>query len=80
MSVCELYVMTWAYGSRIFAIHAVFRTVAVTTIWFAIPEWRVLLIPVVVALAYLVTILAIPALRRRWLKLQGDERDVVSAA
>jgi len=76
----DFYVMTWAFGTRIFGLHAAFRTVAVTVIWFAFPEWRVLLIPIVVAVAYLVTIVAIPTLRRRWLKLQGDATDVVSAA
>ena len=76
----DFYVMTWAFGSRVFGLHAAFRTVVVTVIWFAFPEWRVFLIPVVVALAYLVTILAVPSLRRRWLKLQGNKTDGVSAA
>jgi hypothetical protein len=64
----DFYVMSWAFGSRLFGLHATLRTVAVTVIWFALPEWRTSVLPVVVATAYLTTVVLIPPLRRQWLK------------
>jgi hypothetical protein len=70
----DFYLMTWAFGSRLFGLHAAFRTVAVTIIWFALPEWRASAIPLTVAMAYLVTVVLIPPLLRRWLKEQAAIR------
>ena len=67
----DFYVMTWAFGSTIFGIHAALRTAGVSVIWFVFPEGRSLLIPILVAFAYLVTVLAIPILRRAWLRRNG---------
>ena len=66
----DFYLMTWAFGSRLFGVHAALRTVVVTVIWFALPQWRASVIPVAVALAYFVTVILIPPLRRQWLKEQ----------
>lgn len=64
----DFYVMSWAYGSSLFWIHAAVRVVAVSGIWFLLPDWRLPLIPAVIALLYLLTILAIPVMRKRWLR------------
>ena len=74
MAICyclDFYVMTWAFGSRLFGLHAALRTLAVTIVWFALPEWRASALPIVVAVAYLVTVLLIPPLLRQWLKQQA---------
>jgi hypothetical protein len=63
----DFYVMSWAFGSRLFILHATIRTVAVTIIWFMLPAWRMILIPLVVALFYLITVLLIPPMRRKWM-------------
>jgi len=71
MAICycvDFYVMTWAFGSPLFALHAAIRTLLVSVVWFALPEWRVLAIPLIVAAAYLVTAVLIPPLNRRFLK------------
>ncbi len=67
----DFYVMTWAFGSRLFGLHAALRTLVVTVIWFALPRWRASVLPLVVAMAYLVTVILIPPLRRQWLKEQA---------
>jgi len=67
----DFYVMTWAFGTPLFILHAAFRTLAVTVIWFAWPEWRTSAIPAVVAFAYLVTVILLPLLHRRWLRNQS---------
>jgi hypothetical protein len=69
----DFYLMSWAFGSPLFAIHATIRTVAVTAIWFAYPTLRAWLIPVVVAAAYAVTVVLSPVLRARWLHAQSRE-------
>lgn len=63
----DFYVMTWAFGAALFALHAVARTLAVTVIWVAFPMSRLTLIPIVVAGFYFGTVLLLPPLRRRWL-------------
>ena len=63
--------MTWAFGSPLFGLHAALRTLAVTMIWFALPEWRASALPLVVAMVHLVTVVLIPPLLRRWLKEQA---------
>ena len=63
----DFYVMTWAFGSPLFGIHAAARVVLVTVIWFAQPGWRKIVLPATVASAYLATIILIPLLRRKWL-------------
>ncbi len=65
----DFYVMTWAFGSPLFGIHAAVRVVVVSIIWFTIPDWREIAIPAVVALAYLTTLVLIPILRGRWLDI-----------
>ena len=64
----DFYVMSWAFGSAIFGLHAAARTVAVTVIWVAFPASRLVLIPIVVAALYLGTVVLISILRRRWIK------------
>jgi hypothetical protein len=63
----DFYVMTWAFGSPLFGIHAAARVVSVTVIWFALPDWREIVLPAAVAFAYLATVILIPILRRKWL-------------
>jgi hypothetical protein len=76
----DFYLMTWAFGSPVFGLHAALRTLAVTTIWFAWPEWRASALPLTVALAYLVTVVLIPPLRRQWLKEQAAIQYSTNAA
>lgn len=63
----DFYVMSWAFGTAIFAVHSAARTIAVTGIWVAYPETRLTLIPIVVAAFYLGTLMLLPMLRRRWI-------------
>ncbi len=63
----DFYVMTWAFGAAIFAVHSAARTVAVTGIWVTYPVGRLTLIPIVVAVFYLGTLLLLPVLRQRWM-------------
>lgn len=63
----DFYVMSWAFGTPLFGVHAALRTAAVSLIWFAAPEWRSTVLPAVVALFYLGTLILSPMLRRRWL-------------
>ena len=63
----DFYVMTWAFGSPLFSMHAAVRVVIVTIIWFARPAWREIVLPATVAVAYLATVILIPILRRQWL-------------
>lgn len=74
----DFYLMSWAFGSRLFAIHAFARTGAVTAIWLLLPNQRAWLIPIVVALAYGMTVAIGPTLRRRWLAVQAD-RNLVNS-
>lgn len=64
----DFYVMSWAFGSAIFGMHAAARTVLVTVIWVAFPDSRLTLIPIVVAAFYLGTVLLLPIARRRWIR------------
>ena len=64
----DFYVMTWAFGTPLFGVHAAVRTLVVTLIWFAWPQGRMVAIPVFVALVYLSTVALIPPLRRRWMR------------
>lgn len=71
MAICyclDFFVMTWAFGSWLFGIHAIFRTVAATLIFFAVPDGRLTILPVVVALCYLTTVILILVLRKKWLR------------
>lgn len=70
----DFYVMTWAFGSPLFGIHAAVRVIVVSIIWFAVPDLREIAIPVVVALAYLVTIALIPFLRNKWIKRHTENK------
>ena len=76
----DFYLMTWAFGSPLFGLHAALRTLAVTIIWFALPAWRASALPLVVAAAYLVTVVLIPPLLRQWLKEQAAIQDSANAA
>ena len=62
----DFFLMGWAFGSRLFGIHATVRTVVVSVIWVALPDERAWLIPVAVALAYGTTVVLLPRLRRQW--------------
>jgi len=76
MAICycvDFYVMTWAFGSPLFGLHAVTRTVLVSLVWFAFPAWRLPLIPLIVAAAYLVTVVLIPILNKRFLANRIDQ-------
>ncbi len=65
----DFYVMTWAFGARLFAVHAAIRTVLVTSAWLAFPEERLVFIPVITSVMYAITIALIPILRRRKLRV-----------
>jgi hypothetical protein len=71
MAICyclDFFVMTWVFGSWLFSIHGAFRTFVVTIIFFAVPEWRLTVLPAIVAILYLATVILIPILRKRWLE------------
>jgi hypothetical protein len=71
MALCfglDFFVHSWAYATPIPAGHGVVRTVLVTAIWFARPDWRATLLPATVALCYFVTVLLILVERPRWLE------------
>lgn len=63
----DFYVMSWAFGTPLFGVHAAIRTILVSLIWFIFPEWQIIGIPIVVASAYFITIILIPILRKKWL-------------
>jgi len=63
----DFYVMSWAFGSGLFGVHAAVRTALVTAIWFAAPQLRLSVLPLAVAGLYLLTVPAILVLRRSWL-------------
>ncbi len=65
----DFYVMSWAFGTRLFGVHAAVRVVTVSVVWFAVPQWRMSVLPAVVAAMYLATVVMIPPFRRRWLSL-----------
>ncbi len=67
----DFYVMSWAFGSAVFGLHAAARTILVTVIWVAFPESRLTLIPAVVAAFYLCTVLWVPIARRKWIRMAG---------
>lgn len=71
----DFYVMSWAFGTRIFGIHAAARVLLVSIAWFAFPSLRVIAIPVIVAVAYIVTVLLIPVLRSKWLREASEARN-----
>ena len=60
--------MTWSFGTWLFGVHAAFRTVIVTFIYFAIPAYRFTVLPFIIAFLYLATVLLIPILRTKWLE------------
>lgn len=67
----DFYVMSWAFDSRLFGIHAALRVLSASLIWFVMPEWRMSILPAWVATLYVGTVVAIPILRRRWLIRHG---------
>ena len=66
----DFFVMTWAFNTRLFGVHAAVRVLLVSLIWFIMPEWRSSILPGVVAALYLITVAVSPSLRRRWLEGQ----------
>jgi len=71
----DFYVMTWSFGTWLFGIHAAFRTIIVSLIYFAIPAYRFTLLPFIIALLYLTTVLLIPVLRTKWLKKNNENQN-----
>ncbi|MDO8289175.1 MAG: hypothetical protein Q7T44_08155 [Parvibaculum sp.] len=63
----DFYVMSWAFGTRIFGIHAAVRVLLASFFWFMFPATREIVIPVIVASCYMATVLLIPPVRRNWL-------------
>ena len=63
----DFYVMSWAFGTKIFGIHAAVRVLLVSVVWFAFPAIRLVAIPIIVAFSYLATVALIPVVRRKWL-------------
>ncbi len=74
----DFYVMTWAFGTAIFGLHAAARTIVVTAIWVAFPASRLMLIPIVVAGFYLGTVCLIPVVRRRWIDARSQRKERIS--
>ena len=66
----DFYVMTWAFDTPLFGVHAAARTVAASLIWFSIPDRRFSVLPAMIAVFYLATILLNHGLRERWLARQ----------
>ncbi|RZL69249.1 MAG: hypothetical protein EOO93_02090 [Pedobacter sp.] len=64
----DFYVMTWSFGTWLFGVHAAFRTIIVTLIYFAVPAYRLTVLPFIIAFLYLITVVLIPILRHKWLK------------
>ena len=64
----DFYVMTWSFGTPLFGVHAVLRTILVTLIYFAIPAYRFTVLPFIISFLYLTTVVLIPILRTKWLK------------
>ncbi len=62
-------VIGWMYGSKTCLAHAISRVVLVTLIWFALPEYRFTLIPLLVSLIYLITIFG---LKKEVLKIKSN--------
>lgn len=63
----DFYVMTWAFNTPLFGIHAAARTIAASVIWFAMPDWRFSVLPATIAAFYLATIVLSFILRAQWL-------------
>lgn len=63
--------MSWAFGSRLFALHTAVRAIVVSGIWFLVPDARDVVLPLAVAGLYLVTAALIPWVRGAWLKQQS---------
>ncbi len=52
-------VIGWMYGSKACLIHAISRVALVTILWFALPDYRFTVLPIVVSLIYFITIFAL---------------------
>ena len=68
----DFYVMSWAFGSPFFGVHAALRMILVSIVWFALPEWRITVIPIVVACFYLITVTTLPVIRKKWLENKSN--------
>ena len=69
--------VSWLIGHWIGVAHAVGRTVLVVVAWYAWPEARFVAVPMVIVLAYAVTIFV---LERRWRALPRGSAGAVAAA
>jgi len=67
----DFYVMSWAFGSRIFGLSAAIRVFLSSAAWLFFPEYRDLLIPVIVLLTYASLVIFIPIKRNSWLRSVG---------
>ena len=63
----DFYVMSWAFGTRMFGVHAAARVLLASIVWFVFPAIREMAIPVIVASSYMATVILIPVVRRKWL-------------
>jgi hypothetical protein len=70
----DFYVMSWAFGTRLFGVHAAVRVSLVAIVWFAFPAMRLVAIPIIVATAYMATVLLIPIVRKKWLRENSVQR------
>jgi hypothetical protein len=71
MAICyclDFFVMSWAFGTPLYGVHAALRTLTVTIIYFAMPSLRIIALPLEVAFLYLATVIMIPFLRKKWLQ------------
>ncbi|MFT4731783.1 MAG: hypothetical protein ACI89W_000796 [Gammaproteobacteria bacterium] len=64
----DFYVMSWAFGSRMFGIAAGVRVFLSSAVWLFLPEYRDMLIPTIVLLSYSFLVVLIPVKRSIWLK------------
>lgn len=64
----DFFVMTWAFGTKLFALHAAGRVILSSGLWFVVPDTRAIVLPLSVAGFYLVSIAASLLLRRSWIR------------
>jgi hypothetical protein len=64
----DFYVMSWAFGSKIFGITAGVRVFLTSCVWMLFPEQRDFVIPIIVLASYSIMVVLIPQKRMAWLK------------
>ena len=67
----DFYVMSWAFGSRLFGLSAGIRVFLTSAAWLFLPAYRDFLIPVIVMASYSSLVILIPLKRSAWLKSAG---------